>query len=533
MRDLIKYLIILLSVTLLTSCDSKDQGDVGKDFPSRNIAFTISIDGGYTGTKAKWSEDYTSADDNSFERKIMQGDLRVAVYTETDTRLGYIENLSYWPADDDHSIFHAVGRLPEAVIEDIEKGLSTSYKFMVLANCPEGNEEELTYPYNMLDVDDGAIPMWGVMKADLSPLRTEAIHEIGDIYLLRAAAKVKVKLTEELKSQATLNAVYLNYFNQSGYCLPTGWNTCDKTQDIDQEECIRLYRQAAVKLDFQKDSNGDFFVYLPEYDNINYPEEKAKITVDVTMNDRQKIFVDAISFNDYESGVPKIETDYNIVRNHKYEFTITSVASGGLLVNYTVADWTSEIWGKDEFGNDIYYEEHDITYPTYHNPVVPSDFFTYHDDPESYNITRSPVMHFNSAMPESGAFCAYFQITGPTGVEWMPTINANMEQYGIRIYKTDINKINALNEGLKVYDSDDNTLPDVLNECLNNEWYKILIFPETDGNIGNIIDFGIVYNQKWTGSHMYLYINGEYDNIRWPDSGNNPKFLQIKHVAQE
>ena len=30
-----------------------------------------------------------------------------------------------------------------------------------------------------------------------------------------------------------------------------------------------------------------------------------------------------------------------------------------------------------------------------------------------------------------------------------------------------------------------------------------------------------------------LYINGEYDQIRWPQSGNNPKLIKIRHVAQE
>ena len=52
-----------------------------------------------------------------------------------------------------------------------------------------------------------------------------------------------------------------------------------------------------------------------------------------------------------------------------------------------------------------------------------------------------------------------------------------------------------------------------------------------DINSSNVIDFIISYYQEWTNQYIHLYINGEYERIRWPNSGNNPKIIEIKHVS--
>ena len=38
---------------------------------------------------------------------------------------------------------------------------------------------------------------------------------------------------------------------------------------------------------------------------------------------------------------------------------------------------------------------------------------------------------------------------------------------------------------------------------------------------------------KENNEYIHLYINGEYDHIKWPDSGDNPKIIKIQHVAQQ
>jgi hypothetical protein len=45
------------------------------------------------------------------------------------------------------------------------------------------------------------------------------------------------------------------------------------------------------------------------------------------------------------------------------------------------------------------------------------------------------------------------------------------------------------------------------------------------------VEFGITYYQEWTDQYINLYVNGEYDKIRWPGSGNNPKLINIRHIS--
>ena len=45
----------------------------------------------------------------------------------------------------------------------------------------------------------------------------------------------------------------MKYYNQTGYLLPSEWSEVDHTQALDQEDCMRLYRHAAVNLPLVKD----------------------------------------------------------------------------------------------------------------------------------------------------------------------------------------------------------------------------------------------------------------------------------------
>ena len=215
-------------------------------------------------------------------------------------------------------------------------------------------------------------------------------------------------------------------------------------------------------------------------------------------------------------------SNYNIVRNHIYEFEILSIAGDNLVLEYEVADWDAEDWGD---GKD--FEEHDLAYPTYHNPVVPEEYLALSSDKlKDYKITSIPTMYYNSQNIEKGAFECFFQILTPATVKWKPVIMGSKENYRIRVYDHTTNKL--------VFDTDETTeLQANLGVCGSNAWYRILVFPLSDKGAGtNDIDFGITYYQQWTEQYINLYINGEYDHIRWPESGDNPKLIKIKHIAE-
>ena len=72
-----------------------------------------------------------------------------------------------------------------------------------------------------------------------------------------------------------------------------------------------------------------------------------------------------------------------------------------------------------------------------------------------------------------------------------------------------------------------------LPACGADEWFKLVVFPLSgDGAGKTTIQLGVSYYQEWTNQYINLFINGEYNALRWPNSGNNPKIIEIKHIEQ-
>lgn len=536
---MVKYLALLLAGILAASCIfDADQCVMPADQPHA-VMFTVALD--QQRTKATWSDSYDSENGVPFDYRVIPEDLRVVVYAQDGTRVGVLQDLGYWPINEAHTEFQFIGQLPDEFVTYYnEHRDAPNYKFMVLANCGDhsSGEEYISYSHAQLDPSaaNSAIPMWGVLQADVTSLLNDSSLDLGTIWLLRAAAKIEVKLSDNLKDnkETKINSATLKYYNQTGYVLPSGALSASYTRDLDQENCFRGYRHAAVNLPFYKDEQtGSVYLYVTEYNNLDYSGERNKISLDFNIKGQNKTFEDAISFCNYSSGKPVENSHYNIIRNHIYEFEVLSIAGDNLELQYTVADWDAEMWDSDGDGIlDSEYEEHELAYPTYHNPLVPSDYLT--STPENivnYTIKQSPKMYYNANDPEEGAFECFFQIVAPADVKWKPGITGTKENYQIRIYK---GVISGNLTGEIAYDSAVNDLQADLGCCQQNQWFRIVVFPLSgDGAGENNIDFTISYYQEWTQQYIHLYINGEYDRIRWPGSGTNPKIITIAHVEQQ
>lgn len=543
MRGIVKYLLLLFAGIMAASCVfDAARCDVPAAKP-HNIMFTISMEG--ENTKARWDETYTSVDGVPFDYRILPDQLRVVVIANDGTRLGEIQDLYYWPENQNHTIFKFMGQMPDGFVDHYKANDNQPYKFIVLANCSDhqSGEQYITYSHTQLiepSKDDKAapsvghaIPMWGVTEVDMKSIFENGTQDIGEIWLLRAAAKIEVNLSASVRNKGTtINSATLKYYNQTGYVLPSGALEVSHTGLLDQENCIRVYRHAAVNLPFVKDEKtGNYYVYVTEYDNTNYPGERNKISLEFNIDDEKKYFEDAISFCEYSEGKPQENLHYDIVRNHIYEFEILSIAGDNLELQYTVADWDAERWDSNNDGiPDKDFEEHELAYPTYHNPVVPREYLILEPGQiTDYKITKQPQMYYNANNLEEGAFECFFQIVAPTDVEWKPQINASSADYGVRVYD------DVTTSDIKpVYDTTDGSTP-ILGACTNTKkWFRIVVFPITakETAVGNKVDFTISYYQKWTDQYIHLYINGEYDRIRWPGSGTNPKIITIDHVEQ-
>jgi hypothetical protein len=223
------------------------------------------------------------------------------------------------------------------------------------------------------------------------------------------------------------------------------------------------------------------------------------------------VYPDAISFCQYDGGKAVNNTAYNVVRNHYYHYTITNIKGDGLELVYLVADW--------EDGGAF---EHTFDYPTYHNPVVDAGYFDSNlteAQRKSYTITTVPQMVYSSDATGGNTkpFICWFKIDGPEGKSAKPSLAGSTTDYEIEVYKGG----QRVSENLCTADA--------------SNWYEIRVIPKSALDTDErTVKFGIVYNQQWmpTGSHIHLYINGDANNIAWPNSGTDPKHIEIKQVRE-
>lgn len=529
---MVKYVVVLLCGILSVSCifDAENCPIVTEPIVvegERTISFTIGFNNSTTRVECDPTDESVP-----FDYYIDPGTLRVMLTDTANNAIGEVERLYIWPTNETQTEFEFTGKLPEGLVFKPE---APNYKLFAIVNAPaEAIDREFTL-YNQQQLDpreeNSAIPMWGVMTVDLSPILEEPNYKIPNpLWMLRSAAKIEVQLSDALREKGSeITSATMKYYNVEGYVAPYDWHQFESTLGVDCEEAINVYRHAAVNLPLIKDeATGNYYVYMPEYDNINYPGERNKITLTMNHAGEAKVFEDAISFVEYSNGKVTEGTDYNIVRNHIYRFTIRSIAGDNLTLEYHVADWDAEDWGT---GED--FKEHDISYPTYLNPIVPEEYLTLLPEQQSnYVIKSEPKMYYGGANNlEAGAFVGYFRITAPSNVLWKPGIMGSKENYQIRVY---MKSNDSSKNGELLFDSHVENLQGNLPACDNDEWFKLVVFPlSADGADKTTIDLGISYYQVWTDQYINLFVNGEYNALRWPNSGSNPKIIEIKHVQQE
>ena len=530
MRDWIYRIMMATMAFALVGCNTIfEHGDCPMMDEPHDVNFVLAIDSP-TATRASW-DDAAATDELGvgFENRIMASSLRVSIYTADNLYIGDVEGLEYWPITEDGSRYQFHGTVPLALLEHastLATGVAPEYKFMVYANCAEGDGATITYGFDDLDMTSGAIPMWGVKQVDISNLLDRRVQELGTISLLRAAAKVEV-LVDEALTDCTIDGASINYHNRSGYVLPEGWDSATATTSLDRDGVIREYRQVHTTPHAltEVESGRRYIMYIPEYSNTLFPDFEAKISVNVTYNSTAMEFPDALQFRGYTAGRPTGEVS-DIVRNTIYRFRITEVKSGALVLNYEVADWQQ--------GDNWEWVQH-FDYPNYHNPVLP-DSAVRDGDPSNDIFPDMPTMYYvapnerGNIVSEEGAFSCWFQMVSPIGQTWLPTLRSASDRCEIRVYK----EVDAVTRTL-VYTTESSVLDESLKDGSKLEafsgWYNILVIP-TDAAYTGEARFGITYTQDWMGAgSRYLLINGEADHIFWPNSGSEPRIIDIQQVT--
>ena len=527
MRDWIKTIMVAFAGVSLVACNSiYEHGACPSLDEPHSVNFVLAIDSPTT-TRAAWEDgEATDVLGTSFENRILPESLRVSVYTADNSYVCDIESLMYWPINEDGSRYQFHGKVPATLLEMATKEAKPEYKFMVYANCQSGDNANIIYSYEDIDMTTGAIPMWGVKQADITNLLNNRVQELGEISLLRAVAKVEVIVDEALEG-CTLEGATINYHNRKGYSLPMRWDATTSTSALDREEVFRSYQSLHTTghelTEVEKGSK--FIIYLPEYDNSLFPDYESKISVSVNYNGAPMTFADALQFRSHTNGKPTGDVS-NIVRNTIYRFRITKINAGGLALNYEVADW--------ERSDNWEWVQH-FDYPNYHNPVLP-DTATRDGDSSNDIYPERPEMYYTSPnergniTSEQGAFSCWFQMVSPVGQTWLPTLHSASDRCEIRVYK----EVDAMTYVL-VYTTEssviDPSLKDGSQLVAYNGWYNIKVIP-TDPAYTGVARFGITYTQDWMGAgSRYLLINGEGGHIIWPNSGAEPRIIDIQQVS--
>lgn len=476
------------------------------------VAFTLDVMSS-VATKAdgyKWNDEYPTVNADSFENKILTSDLMVIAY---DTEGKFVAELPViLCTEKEGGAVEFTCVFDVALPENASAANPPQYRFVVLANC-------LSQGYGLSYNDDvpqiaglkytiptQAIPMWGVKthKFTYTDGHVKDNQDLGIVDVLRATAKVGVKLSQDLKDLGyELGELKINKVGNYGYSVPNGWNTYTDTGLLAHAGCFRPSDGTNAMINdvntFITSSDGTKYIYVPETGN----SSDAPIQVSLVLN--KKVgdaivetltfdYVSGLQFCNYNNGTPTDDI-YNIVRNHYYEYTINSVNVGDLFLTLKVKDWDdAPIW-------DVDFEA-----PLHTNLMTEPNKGA--SKPEN-----SPSIFYDNSDPTglSGAFVGYFCIDSPQGITWKPTLaNVSAGDYEVRVYT---NKEDNGNE----HPDYDILVTKANIEAAQDRFYKVVVVAKNPNNIGNVVKLGLSYAPLWNHeANPLLVINKDSDGLYYP-----------------
>lgn len=345
-----------LGCIALVSCD---QGDTGAENTEAHITLTLCLKGtdtdnytrtGQSGGKqiASRSEDgETDEPGTEMENSIDLSRFHVVFYQTNKQMAGILQNMVLVHLGG--NIYRLTGSLP--VSNKVLVGNHFEGKMVVYANF-DMNEDDLQKDYNDTGIAGKSfgyeanpkyLPMWGVKKVSFT-LTAGKRQDFSDIDLLRAVAKVKVNLSNDMKNNGwSIHSMQLFNYNNKGYCMPGKYTDCEQTASLTHEEFEHFYDSKQTGGITMKDNVP---IYLPEYKNNGQVDAdkcviKLKLvrngTVESDTSGKEKEYT--LRFIDYTDKGTEGTTTNDIVRDHYYIFEVYKGSNGQNLVKLTVKKW--------------------------------------------------------------------------------------------------------------------------------------------------------------------------------------------------
>ena len=345
-KHIIRTLSVCIALLLLSACRQEQDGLAVADesAASVQVSFTLTTASGNASTRVGTDEPGTGYE-NYID--ITNNNFRFLLFdTEDDTFVYSFTPQSVTPAGasgDYAQTYKVEGEMPEEYAD-------FNYKVVVLANWPTyPSENDLTgktiqdiclaYTYNYTDSfvpsESQLIPFYGVATISTT-LCPDISTNLGSIDLLRALCKVEVKCSAD---GFTLKEVKLNKYSTKGMCAPL--NVYNNTkEDWEKYEKIHLPQDNTVGVSLSlSNPDGTFIAYVPEYNNAALKDSYLEVTLTDANNKEVTLKSPNIYFKNYTDGSPVEGSDYDLIRNHWYQFDITKVDDGELKLEYRVLLW--------------------------------------------------------------------------------------------------------------------------------------------------------------------------------------------------
>ena len=356
LRFFVSIAMAWLGCIALVSCD---QGDTNAGEAEANITLTLCLKGADKNSNTRMGQpfvkplasrgdgDETEDPGTEMENSIDFSRFHVVFYDVNHRMAGVLQNMVLIHVGG--NIYRLTGSLP--VSNKVLVGNYFEGKMVVYANF-NMSEADLQKDYNDTDIAQKSfnyeanpkyLPMWGVKKVAFT-LAAGKLQDFSDINLLRAVAKVKVYLSNEMKNNEwSIHSMKLFNYNNKGYCMPGKYAECEQTASLTHKEFSHFYDT--------KQSGGitltdNVPIYLPEYQNTGR-NEADKCVIKVKLARNGSVEQDAsgnekeytLRFIDYTDSGTEGTTTNDIVRDHYYIFEVYKSSNGQNLVKLTVRKW--------------------------------------------------------------------------------------------------------------------------------------------------------------------------------------------------
>lgn len=356
LRFLVSIAMAWLGCIALVSCD---QGDTNAGEAEANITLTLCLKGADKNSNTRIGQpfvkplasrgegDETEDPGTEMENSIDFSRFHVVFYDANHRMAGILQNMVL--IHEGGNIYRLTGSLP--VSNKVLVGNHFEGKMVVYANF-DMSSDDLQKGYNDKIIAQKAfdyeanpkyLPMWGVQKVDFT-LAAGKRQDFSDIDLLRAVAKVKVNLSNDMKNNGwSIHSMQLFNYNNKGYCMPDKYTDCERTASLTHEEFEHFFNSIQTSGITMKD---DVPIYLPEYQN-NGQEDADKCVIKLKLNYKGNVELDAsgnekeytLRFIDYTDSGAEGTTIQDIVRDHYYIFEVYKGSNGQNLVKLTVRKW--------------------------------------------------------------------------------------------------------------------------------------------------------------------------------------------------